>query len=99
MADELFLNENTQSHKLIIMHNDTIPQQVKRGRKRLRLNQGSSHEEADTILTKHAVVCSKGPDSNVRVISDDTDVFALLCYHYQKEGITTAMAMVSPVDG
>ena len=99
MADELFLNENTQSHKLIIMHDDTFPQQVKRGRKRLRLDLGSSHEEADTILTKHAVVCSKGPDSNVRVISDDTDVFALLCYHYQKEGITTAMAMVSPVDG
>ena len=89
----------THSHKLILVHEDATPQQIKRGRKSLRLDLASSQEEADIILTKHAVICSREPNSNVRVISDDTDVFALLCYYYEKEGITTPMAMVSPIEG
>ena len=59
----------------------------------------SLHEESDIILTKHAVNYSREPNSNVRVISDDTDVFALLCYYYEKEGITTPMAIVSQMEG
>ena len=44
---------------------------------------------------KHAIVYSNVPTFNIKIIYDDTDVFALLCYHYWNEGITTPMAMVS----
>ena len=53
MTDESFLNEKTKSHKLIIVQQDTPPQQIKRGRKSLRLALASSHKKTDIILTKH----------------------------------------------
>ena len=47
----------------------------------------TTHEEADLILVQR---CYKSLETDgykaVRIISDDTDVFALACYHYPERG-------------
>ena len=85
--DVNFLNESTQNHKLIMMNESVIPYEIVKGKRWLRVDLGSSHEEANTIVVKHAIVCGKDDDANIQVMSDDTDVFALLCHHYQKGGL------------
>ena len=87
VTDEGFLNESTKNHKLVMVHDNEILQQFKRGKSRPRLDLQSSHEEADISVTKHAMICGKEPSSNINVISDDTDVFSLLCHFYQREGM------------
>ena len=43
------------------------------------------HEEADIFLTQQAIhIAKEDPESTVSVVSDDTDVFALLLYWSEK---------------
>jgi len=52
------------------------------------------HEEADIFLTQHAIHFAKeDPESTVSVVSDDTDVFALLLYFYWSEKLQSTMTM------
>ena len=99
MEDINFLNESTQNHRLIMMNENVIPYEIARGKRRPRVDLGSSHEEADTIVVKHAIVCGKDKNANIQIMSEDTNVFALLCHHYQKIGLEAPMVMVSPRDG
>ena len=59
----------------------------------------SKHEEADILITQHAIAASL-PGKSVRFVSDDTDMFVLPVhfYNYKCEGTTAApMIMSSPV--
>ena len=56
-----------------------MPIVVNKGRKRGEIDLYSTHEEAYIRLVKHALWACKTEDAQVCVVSDDTDVFALLC--------------------
>ncbi len=57
----------------------------------------SAHEEADVIITQHPIANSI-LDKSVRVVCDDTDVFCLLIYHYNRVCTNRAsMIMSSPI--
>jgi 5'-3' exonuclease len=73
-----------------------VPTVVYKGRKRAEINLYSTHEEADIRLVNWAC---QTDDAQVCVVSDDTDVFALLCYHYQKSGSSSPLMMRSSVYG
>ena len=61
-----------------------------------KLDLASSHEEADIVITKQAVMAAqKGP--HVTMIADDLDVFVLLIYYYHTCELASPMYMVSPV--
>jgi len=58
----------------------------------------STHEEADIFLSQQAIhVAKEDPESRVLVVSDDTDVFALLRYFYWSEKLQSAITMQSPI--
>lgn len=57
------------------------------------------HEEADVIIIQQACRLRSEGGRQVTVVSDDTDVFLLLLYHYLKEGLTVPMYMESPIRG
>jgi hypothetical protein len=63
-----------------------------------RLDLRTSHEEADIIIIQQALKCA--PEARkMTVISDDTDVFVLLLYHYQRTGLSIPIYMESPIKG
>ncbi|KAG0718792.1 hypothetical protein GWK47_051785 [Chionoecetes opilio] len=77
-----------------------MPTQVSKGRKSPRLDLASTHEEADILITQQAIHLAKeDPESHVRVVCDDTDVFALLAYHYLSEKLQSSLTMQSPIIG
>ena len=74
-----FLDRVTQDHRLFLSGVEPVPIVVNKGRKRGEIDLYSTHEEADIRLVKHALWACKTEDAQVCVVSDDTDVFALLC--------------------
>lgn len=99
LSDQEFLDEGTQDHRLLLTGVEPVPTAVYKGRKRAAIDLYSTHEEADIRLVKHALSACQTDDAQVCVISDDTDVFALLCYHYQKSGSSSPLMMQSSVYG
>ena len=97
--DQDFLDKATQDHRLLLSGVEPVPVAVNKGRKRGETDMYSTHEEADIRLVKHALWACKTEDSQICVISDDTDVFAFLCYHYQRSGLSTPLVMQSSVSG
>lgn len=73
------------SNKLVITGSQDVPIQVIHSVENQRPDLTSRHEEADIIMVQQ-VICSvtQSECNHVRVISDDTDVFVLLAYHYWK---------------
>ncbi|KAG0693693.1 hypothetical protein GWK47_027412 [Chionoecetes opilio] len=60
----------------------------------------STHEEADILITQQAIHLAKeDPNSHVRVVCDDTDVFALFVYYYLSEKLQSSLTMQSPIMG
>ncbi|KAG0713655.1 hypothetical protein GWK47_015737 [Chionoecetes opilio] len=57
----------------------------------------TTHEEADNIIVQQAMAVAVAQQQPVTVLADDTDVYALLLYHYLEQGIQTPMFMESPV--
>ena len=53
------------------------------------------HEEADVIIVNQAVHSARCGSSAIRVVSDDTDVFVLLCHFYLEEKLTCDLVMAS----
>ena len=99
VKDHMFLKQSTENHRLIIMNNSVVPLEIYKGKKLPNFCLASSHEEADIIVAKHAILCGKEDNARIKVISDDTDVFALLCHFYHAESLETPMVMESPIKG
>ena len=93
MNDQEFLDEATSHYRLFISGEVAMPTTVYRGTHRTELQVYSTHEEADIRIVKHALWSCETRDTRVCVISDDTDVFARLCYHYQKRGSSAEVIM------
>lgn len=100
LSDNEFLCNSTQNHKLVVTEDKSEPTQVSKGKKTLRMDLSSTHEEADIFLTQQAIhIAKEDPESRVSVFSDDTDVFALLLYFYWREKLQSTMTMQSPIKG
>ena len=99
MNDQDFLDKVTSDHRLFMTGAEPVPTVVHKGRKRAELQLYSTHEEADIRLVMHALLSYETVDARVCVISDDTDVFALLCYHYHKSGSSGPLMMEPSVHG
>lgn len=98
LSDDNYLQNVTREHKLVVSLEKAAPKQVFKGRKSSRLDLISTQEEADIIITQQAIHLAKeDPESHVRVICEDTDVFALLLYFYSHEKLQTCLTMQSPI--
>ena len=96
-GDVSFHTQHTSIHKLVITASDNTPTEIHKGAVYLRRDMATSHEEADNIIAQQAIMWAKQQPGAVSVIADDTDVSVLLIHHYQNEGLTSAMFMISPV--
>ena len=78
LADSLlspdFYTDATQKHGLILAGVTNVPIEIVNGMRIDRQDLRSSHEEADTIITQHAIATSM-QNKSVCVVCDDTDVF------------------------
>ena len=76
-----------------------VPVEIIKGIKIDHRDLCSKHEDADILITQHAIAASLTGKS-VRLVCDDIDMFVLLVhfYNYKCEGTTAApMIMSSPV--
>ena len=100
LIDDQFLQKVTQRHRLVVTGDDYVPTQVSRGCKLSRLDLASTHEEADIIITQQTIHLAKEDEGSlIRVVCDDTDVFALLVYFFSKEKNKSSLTMESPIQG
>lgn len=99
ILDPSYHNSATQVHSLIIAGVSDVPVEITRGQKIDRHDLRSTHEEADILITQHAILSSLLGKS-VRIVCDDTDVFVLLVHYYNsrcKGSNNAPMIMSSPV--
>ena len=86
----------TAANKLVITGDDVLTE-IYRGVVIARNDIATSHEEADNIIAQQAIMCAKEHPGTTMVVADDTDVFALLLYHYLNEDLSCPMIMSSPI--
>lgn len=98
MDPEFYIKATENGHSLTIAGVEDVPIEIMNGVKTERRDLTSSHEEADSIIVQHAIAHCQSHEC-VRVISDDTDVFALLLYFYVSQRCTSALYMSSPQVG
>ena len=84
MNPEFYTKATQNEHSLTLAGIKDVPIEIVNGVKTELRDLTSSHEEADPIIVQHAIRCCQNNDC-VKVISDDTDVFALLLYFYVSE--------------
>ena len=64
LSDNEFLCNSTQNHKLVVTEDKSEPTQVSKGKKTLRMDLSSTHEEADIFLTQQAIhIAKEDPES------------------------------------
>ena len=84
LLDPAFYTFATQTHTLTLAGVGDVPFEISGGVKIDRHDLRSKHEEADFLITQHAISSSLLGKS-VGIVCDDTDVFALLVHFYNKE--------------
>ena len=57
----------------------------------------TTHEEADNIIVQQMVAAANESQKGISVLSDDTDVFVLLLYHYLEQNLKLPVIMESPI--
>ena len=60
----------------------------------IRYDLETHQEEADVIIVQQVLHCV-GEARQITVVSDDTDVFVLLLYHYQMAEVEVPLTMES----
>lgn len=96
IISDLPFHAYTATNKLVITGDD-VPTEIHRGVVISRHDIATSHEEADNIIAQQAIRCAKEHPGTTMVVADDTDVFALLLYHYLNEDLSSPMIMSSPI--
>ncbi|KAK3890949.1 hypothetical protein Pcinc_005116 [Petrolisthes cinctipes] len=67
---------------------------------RSRIDLSTSREEADNIIVQQTVHIAVSHLKPVTVLSDDTDVYVILLYHYLQQGLQTSVVIESsPIKG
>ena len=97
-GDADFHRKNTQKHKLVITGQDKSPVEISCGGVViLRHDIATTHEEADNIIVQQAMQVAVDEHKHVTILADDTDVYALLLYHYLQQDLQIPMVMESPI--
>ena len=99
LLDSDYYTNATQNHTLTIAGIGDVPVKITSGLTIDRRDLCSTHEEADILITQHAILLSLLGKS-VRVVCDYTDVFVLLVHFYNskcKESNAAPMIMASPL--
>ena len=73
-------NEEPARHKLLVSGREPLPLELLRGHKRNREDLRTTHEEAGVTMMYQGIQSARSGVQSVKVISDDTDVFALLMH-------------------
>ena len=89
-----FYNNAKQKHSLVIAGVGDVPVEIDRGVRIDRHDLCSSHEEADILITQHAIALGLLGKS-VNVVCDDTDVFLVQFYNSQFKASNPPMFMSS----
>ena len=71
-------------HSLVVTSNDIHPEETCQGRRRKRHDLESYYDEADYLIPQQVEAAIKLGKRVIKVVSADTDVFVLLCYHYHQ---------------
>ena len=88
IISEYITNNVAKNHfknTLMITGSEDIPIEVCDGNVSMKNEMRTTHEEADMIIVQQCYWLIKKGCTAVKIISDDTDVFALACYFYPKE--------------
>ncbi|KAK8388290.1 hypothetical protein O3P69_020350 [Scylla paramamosain] len=99
LTDDTFLKVVTDSHVLTITGKESIPTQVHKGQKSLRMDLASKFEEADGIIAQQVVAIETSLDACVLAFAGDTNVFVLLLFFYGTSSLQSTIYMQSPVYG
>ena len=86
----------TSMNKLVVTGEQPEPIEVYRDIVYSRSDMMTTHEEADVIVVQQAMKAVSNGYQEVKVLSDDTDVFALLVHWYDKHEFDAPMYMESP---
>lgn len=54
----------------------------------------NNHEEADSIVVAQAFHAAAEEGKHIRVVTDDTDVYIMLLYHYYSQSLTVLMILL-----
>ncbi len=97
-SDTDFHRKNTEKHKLVITGQENTPVEISCGGVVIqRQDIATTHEEADNIIVQQAIQVAVDEQKHVTILADDTDVYALLLYHYLQQGLQLPMVMKSPI--
>ena len=93
--DRLFHLQSTRDHKLVVTGEDSCPLDIRNEERNIRYDLETHQEEADIIIVQQVLHCV-GEARQIAVVSDDTNVFVLLLYHYQMAEVEVPLTMGSP---
>ena len=97
-SDTDFHRKNTEKHKLVITGQKKSPVEIScSGVVIQRHDIATTHEEADNIIVQQAIQVAVDEQKHVTIVADDTDMYALLLYHYLQQGLQIPMVMESPI--
>ena len=97
LSDNDFMRNSTQNHKLVVTEDKSEPKQVSEGQKHPVWIFRQCMKRPTSSLQQAIHFAKEDPKSTVSVVSDDTDVFALLLYFYRREMLQSTMTMQSPM--
>ena len=79
--------------KLIVTSDNDCPEECQNGVRKIREDMRKSHEEADVIIPQQISSAIASGYNNFKVISEDTDIFVLLCHFYHEKCWTAQIYM------
>ena len=84
----------THHQNLFVTGQDGDPLQFTKGLCIQRADMRTTHEEADVIIIQQLLsITNEGETCTIKVIADDTDVFVLLLYYYNKYNLDFCIVM------
>ena len=87
-------------HVFVVTGSENVPVQVSDGNITLKEEYHTSHEEADVILVQQCYkLLGEGSHRKLKIISDDTDVFALACFYFPVDHEDACVYMEPTVKG
>ena len=91
VSERIALRKHRNS--LILTGSDETPIEIHDGNIIKRNDLRTTHEEADVIIVHQCYKAVEEGSAIVKIISDDTDVFALACHFFPKEKSDTSVFM------
>ena len=82
IADDLLNHFSESPNKLVVTSAAESPEQVQEGTHIIRRDMNTLHEEADVIIPQQIMHVMKEGHAIYKVITEDTDIFVLLCHFY-----------------